>query len=137
MRLDSPAHFAAALSETEMALGVRYPANTPQLLSELSTIVGSPKHHGVFERARLLVTPADVTAPRDELGGRLVEGYLLPFLIGDDDQWPSVYGFEMAGVNTDRIAVYSVHTIVESWADSAAFLKWVSSFKPPSRQQPP
>lgn len=136
MRLDSPADLAAALRATEIALGVRYPPAAPRLLAELSTIVGTPQHHALFARARVLVTADDVSAPRDELGGQLINGYLLPFLSDERGKRPDIYGFDMTDPKLDRIAVFSVHTIVESWATPAAFLHWVRTFTPRDRLPP-
>jgi hypothetical protein len=134
MRLVSPADFAAELSGTEGVLGVCYPTTAPGLLADLSAIVGSPKHYGLFERATLLVTPANVCAPRDELGGRLVDGYLLPFMSDDAGEWPDIYGFDMADPKLERVVVYSVHTIVEQWPNAEAFITWVRNFVPPTQR---
>lgn len=133
MPLDPSADFAVALHAIEAATGVRYPPSAPQLLTELSTIAGTPQHHAIFENARLLVTEADVRAPRDEMNSPLIEGYLLPFMTDNQGEWPDVYGFDMADPTFDRIAMYSVHTIVEDWPDAARFLQWVRTFVPPSR----
>ncbi|MHB1155370.1 MAG: hypothetical protein ACYC26_00885 [Phycisphaerales bacterium] len=133
MQIDPPAYFTVALRAIEAALGVRYPPTAPRLLTELSTVVGTPKHHFLFERAHLLVTVADVTAPQDELGNRLIDGYLLPFMLDDQGQWPDIYGFDMADPVLERIAVFSVHTIVEDWASPTDFLHWIRTFVPPNR----
>lgn len=127
MRLNQPEEFAVAQRAIEAELGVRYPETAPQLLAELSGIVGTAHYHRVLERARLLVITADVIAQRGELGELLIENeYLLPFMVEENGEWPDVYGFDATGC----VAVYSVHTIVEEWESPAAFLHWVRTFVP-------
>jgi hypothetical protein len=130
MRLDSHTRFATALQGIEVELGVRYPSRAPELLSALSEIVGTSRHHGLFERGRLLITSADVAAEEFEVGGRLIEGYLLPFLRVEQGQPSHVYGYDLTDPARDRIAVYSVHTIVHDWPNQEAFLTWIKSYSP-------
>ena len=127
MPLESPASFATAIRKIESDLGVRYPASAPQLLSALSAIVGTPAQHGLFEHACLLVTSAEVAAVQNEVGGRLIDGYLLPFL-KVEGRWPEIYGYNLAGPLPNRIGVYRVHTIVYDWPSEDAFLKWIKTF---------
>jgi hypothetical protein len=125
MSLDLPAAFATTIRSIEAELGIRYPSSAAQLFSALSSIVGRPQHHGIFEHARLLVSSAAVAAVRNELGGRLIDGYLLPFLQVEQGQWPDVYGYDLADPTRNRIAVYSVHTIVHDWPNQDEFLNWI------------
>jgi hypothetical protein len=66
----------------------------------------------VFSSTRLLASSVDVAAVRDELGGRLIEEILLPFLQVEQGQSPEVYACDLADPTLNRIAVYRVHTIV-------------------------
>jgi hypothetical protein len=127
MQIESPATFAAAIRAIEADLGLRYPSSAPELFLALSAIVGSSKLRGVFEQARLLVTSADVAAVRNEVGGRLIDGNLLPFLQVEEGQWPDLYGYDMGDPIRNRIAVYSVHTVVHDWPSPEAFLNWISA----------
>jgi hypothetical protein len=124
-----PDTFAASIRAIESDLGVRYPPSAAHLFSALSAIVGTSQHHGVFERGRLLASSAEVAAVQDDLGGRLIDGYLLPFLQVEQTQSPHVYGYDLADPMRNRIAVYSVHTIVHDWPNEEAFLHWIRSLK--------
>lgn len=130
MWINQPNDFAVVIRAIEAELGLQYPIAAPDMLTELSSIVGSTQHHAVFEHARLLVTSTDVIAQRGELGESLIEGgYFLPFLIDENGEWPDIYGFDATG----RVAVFCVHTIVAEWASPADFLHWVRTFTPPPR----
>lgn len=80
------------------------------------------------------MTAADVSAPRDELGSQLIDGDLLPFMSDDAGEWQNIYGFELADPKLERVAVYSVHTIVTQWPNANAFITWVRNFVPPKQR---
>jgi hypothetical protein len=137
MRLQSPEDFANATRAVEVELGVRYPPSAPGLLAGLAAILEKGHPHGLFKGARLLTTAAAVATTRDELGGPLHDGYLLPFLTDDGrGEFPDVYGFDLSDPARNRVAVYAVHTIVETWPSPAAFLAWVHGFVPPPGPTP-
>ncbi|HEX8915400.1 MAG TPA: hypothetical protein VF796_23810 [Humisphaera sp.] len=136
MRLQSPEHFATAIRAVEAELGVRYPPLAAGLFAELAAILDSGHPHGLFKGGRLLTTATVVAAMRDELGGPLYDGYLLPFLSDEQGKFPNVYGFDLSDPERSRVAVYSVHTIVEVWPTVAAFLAWAHDFVPPSPGKP-
>jgi hypothetical protein len=133
MQIESPEDFAATITQIEAELDVRYPPTAPALFSELAAMICTGQPHGLFKEAHLLTTPAAVVAMRDELGGPLSDGCLLPFLSDGDGDYRDVYGFDPSDPGLHRIAVYSVHTIVNTWSSTAAFLTWAREFAPSYR----
>ena len=133
MQIESPEDFAATISQIEAELEVRYPPTAPSLFADLAAMICAGHPHGLFKEAHLLATPAAVIAMRDELGGPLYDGCLLPFLSDGEGDYPDVYGFDPSDPGLDRIAVYAVHTIVNTWSSAAAFLKWAREFVPSCR----
>lgn len=129
MRLRSPEEFASAIRAIEAELGVWYPPSAAALLAELAAMVETARPRGLFKEAHLLTTATEVAAIRNELGGPLYDGYLLPFLSDGRREFPHVYGFDLSDPARDRIAVYSVHTIVHNWAGPADFLGWAAAEK--------
>jgi hypothetical protein len=136
MRLESPADFATAIRTIEAELGVRYPPSAAGFFAELAAVVGTGHPHGLFTEAHLLTTATAVAALRDEVGGPLYDGYLLPFLSDAQGEFPDVYGFDLTDPARDRVAIYAVHTIVNTWPSPAAFLAWAHTFVPPTRPTP-
>jgi hypothetical protein len=125
MQLESADSFEAAIRTIEAELRIQYPKSAPQLFSDLSAIIETSPHLG---NARLLVSSAEVAALKTEVGSRLMDGYLLPFLREGEGRFPNIYGYDLADPARNRIAIYRVHTIVHDWPSPQAFLKSIKKY---------
>lgn len=134
MQIESSEAFAAKITQIEAELGVSFPPTAPALLADLAAMICAGHHRGPFRVAQLLTTTAEVVSMRDEMGGPLYEGCLLPFLSDGEGDCPDVYGFDLSDPALNRIVVYSVHTIVNTWPSTAAFFTWAREFVPSDRQ---
>ena len=132
MQSNSSTNFAALIRDTEASLGIRYPASAERLLADLSAIVGTPKHNRILERARLLVTAADVAGVQGETGESLLIAWgLLPFMQEGQVQSTDVYAFNLDEMRGGHVVLWSVHTVAADWPTADGFLHWIHTFVPP------
>lgn len=109
------------LHEIERALGFTYPLSFVSGIEEFSALLASEGFRRAFSDNRLLLSPVEITAERENIPDALI-----PFMRKEELSWPDIYAFDLDRKRPEfRVVVWSDHAIVMDWESFPVFIQWV------------